>query len=121
MDLVATCPKNFWNSWLDEGDAAGTSESGEEFAWWTRSLAALKSLQPGDRFYVVCNGKLRGWAPVTRVIQQEDSQCRPIFGVCRKGGAEACTIPQVIPSFRGLRKRWWEREEESSFPDWKEL
>jgi hypothetical protein len=119
MDLVGTCPKGFWERWIDEGDCAGTEESGMEWAWWTRSLAAVKSLKIGDRFYVVANGKLRGWAPVTRIIQQEDGQGRPLFGVCRKGGAVACTIAEEISGFRGLRKRWWERSIETEFPEWR--
>lgn len=121
MDLVGTCPKNFWHEWIREGDCAGTESTGEEYAWWTRSLAAVKSLQPGDRLYVVCNGKLRGYSPVVRVIQQEDGQGRPIFGVCRKGNAVAVTIPEVIPGFRGLRKRWWDRSIEQPFDNWKEF
>lgn len=121
MDLVGTCPKNFWQQWVDEGDCAGTEESGEEWSWWTRSLSAIKNLQPGDNFYVVCNGKLRGYAPVTRIIQCLDTQNRTVFGVCRKGGAVAVTIPQVIPGFRGLRKRWWDKSIEQSFPNWREL
>lgn len=118
MDLVGTCPRRFWTTWLDEGSCAGDADSGVEYAWWTKSKAVLK-LQRGDRLYVVAAGKLRGWAPVVRIIQQEDSQGRPIFGVCRKGGAVACTIEQDIPGFRGLRKRFWERSQEIPFPDWK--
>ena len=120
MDLVGTCPKSFFEEWKNEGDCAGDIESGIEYAWWTRSLASIKSIQPGDRFYVVCNGKLRGYAPVTRVIQTEDSQGKPLFGVCRRGGAVAVTIPQYIPGFRGIRKRWWDRDDEIRFPDWRD-
>lgn len=121
MDLVGTCPKSFWKKWIAEGDAAGDPDTGEEYAWWTRSRIVLK-LQPGDRFYVVANGKLRGWAPVVRIIQNPDSggiyECE--FGICRKGAAVAVTIPEEIPGFRGLRKRWWEREQEVPFPNWRE-
>lgn len=37
----------------------------------------------------------------------------------RQGGAVAVTIKEPIPGFRGLRVRWWPREAEHPFPDWK--
>jgi len=59
MDLVGTCPKDFWREWLAEGDMAGTPYTGEEWGWYTNhSLAA--QIKPGERFYVVAHGKLRG-------------------------------------------------------------
>lgn len=118
MDLVGTCPKNLWKKWIEEGDAAGDNYTGTEWAWFTKSRVTLK-LQKGDRFYVVCNGKLRGYALVTRVFCPL-VEGGPVFAICRRGGAVAVTIPETIPGFRGLRKRWWEREQEVPFPDWKE-
>jgi hypothetical protein len=38
----------------------------------------------------------------------------------RKGNAVACTIDEPIPGFRGLRKRWWSRDIEKPFPNWKD-
>lgn len=114
MDLVGTCPKDFWEQWIGEGDAVGNPETGEDWHWYTRHPMAA-SIQPGDRFYVVAHGKLRGWAPVIRV----DAFRQGGWGIVRRGQAVACTIPQVIPGFRGLRVRWWKREEELPFPDWK--
>jgi hypothetical protein len=110
-DLVGTCPKDFWDEWIAEGDAAGEPESGEEWGWFTRH-PYVRIIAPGERFYVVAHGKLRGWAPVTRV----DTGC-----ICRRGNAIACTIDQPIRGFRGLRARWWPREIERPFPDWKSL
>jgi hypothetical protein len=113
-DLVGTCPKDFWEEWIAEGDAAGDPETGEEWGWYTgHKLAA--TMKPGDRFYVVAHGKLRGWASVTR-IQQPPSG----FIICRQGDAVACTIPEPIPGFRGLRVRWWDRSLEQPFPNWKQ-
>ena len=114
-DLVGTCPKDFWIEWIAEGDAAGLPESGEEWGWWTNH-SLIRLIQPGDRFYVVAHGRLRGWAPVTRVHRAPDGQGGAI---CRRGNAVACTIPEPIPGFRGLRKRWWPRGAEMPFPDWK--
>lgn len=111
-DLVGTCPKDVWEKWIAEGDPAGTPESGEEWGWYTRDPLARK-IAPGDRFYVVAHGLLRGYAPVVRVIDHVDS-----FVICRRGGAVACTIYDPIPGFRGLRERWWRREIERPFPDW---
>lgn len=113
-DLVGTCPMTFWNEWVAEGDAAGDPYSGEEWGWYTRDPKA-KTAQPGDRFYVVAHGKLRGYAPVTQVMEDGHGA----FVICRRGDAVACTIESPIPGFRGLRRRWWERSEEVPFPGWK--
>lgn len=115
MDLVGTCPKDFWEEWIAEGDAAGEPASGEEWGWYTAARMA-ENIKPGDRFYVVAHGKLRGWAPVTRL---QVSPLRESFVICREGGGVACTIDQPIPGFRGLRARWWDRAAEIPFPEWK--
>lgn len=111
-DLVGTCPKDFWFEWIAEGDPAGTPETGEEWGWYTRDRLALTA-KPGDRFYVVAHGLLRGYAPIVRVHDAGDS-----FVICRKGGAVACTIERAIPGFRGLRQRWWHRIDERPFLEW---
>lgn len=109
-DLVGTCPKDFWAEWLAEGDAAGESPTGQEYGWYTgHSLA--RSARPGDRFYVVAHAKLRGYAPVVRVEGR--------WAIIRSGGAVAVTITEPIPGFRGLRLRWWSRDAEVEFPDWR--
>ena len=116
MDLVGTCPKHFWRDWVDEGDPAGTPESGEEWGWHTRhSLAA--QIRPGERFYVAAWGRLRGYAPVTRVTRDAGGG----WVICRRGGAVACTIAEAVPGFRGLEKRWWAREDELPFLDWQTM
>ena len=100
-DLVGTCPKDFWEEWIAEGDAAGTHPRlaiGAEWSWYTRHSLAL-TIKRGDRFYVVAHGKLRGFAPVTRVGQLGLGQ----YEIVRRGGAVACTIAAPIPGFRGLR------------------
>jgi hypothetical protein len=113
-DLVGTCPKDFWEEWIAEGDAAGDSETGEEWGWYT-GHSLIRLIRPGDRFYVVAHGRLRGYAPVTRVHLANGRGGH----IGRKGGAVACTIDEPIPGFRGLRERWWPREIERPFPDWK--
>jgi len=109
VDLVGTCPKDFWEEWIAEGDAAGEPETGEEWGWFTEH-SYRELIVPGDRFYVVAHGRLRGYAIVTSKLPG---------AIVRKGGAVACTIPDMIPGFRGLRKRWWHRDSEKPFPDWK--
>lgn len=113
-DLVGTCPKWFWEHWIAEGDAAGDSYTGEEWSWYTKDRRAT-IIRPGDRFYVVAHGKLRGWAPVTRLGDLGHEG----WEICRRGDAVACTIAQGIPGFRGLRRRWWERKEEIPFENWR--
>ena len=108
-DLVGTCPKDFWLEWVTEGDAAGDTPTSEEWGWFTRHHL-IGAIHPGDRFYVVAHGMLRGYAPVTRVTQS---------AIGRRGGAVSVTIDEPVPGFRGLRERWWDREIERPFPDWK--
>lgn len=114
-DLVGTCPKDFWEEWIAEGDAAGEPETGETWGWYTRDRKAL-TIQRGDRFYVVAHGRLRGYAPITNVRDDGNGD----FAICRKGQAVACTIEQPIMGFRGLRQRWWPREAERPFENWKQ-
>ena len=109
MDLVGTCPKTFWKEWLAEGDLAGEPWSGIDWGWYTRS-PLRRLIKPGDRFYVVAHGKLRGYAPVAAVTSGS---------IIRRSSAVAVTIAEPIPGFRGLRRRWWNYKEEVPFPDWK--
>jgi hypothetical protein len=116
VDLVGICPKTFWEEWIAEGDAAdGGPWTGEEWSWYTRSRTA-KKITPGDRFYVVAHGKLRGYAPVVRVEWIQDIAS---FAIIRHGGGVSVTIDQMVPGFRGLRHRWWDRKIEEPFPHWR--
>lgn len=117
VDLVGTCPQDFWEEWIAEGDAAGEPETGEEWAWFTRH-GLIRAAAPGDRFYVVARGSLRGWAPITRI---EPPRPGLMGAIVRRGNAVACTIPELIPGFRGLRERWWPRESELPFENWREV
>lgn len=40
--------------------------------------------------------------------------------ICWRGDAVAVTISQVIPGFRGYRRRWWEWAIEQPFPNWRD-
>ncbi len=112
-DLVVTVPKWFWPEWLDEGDAAGDRPTGEEWGFFVGRRARPR-IEPGERLYIVSWGRLRGFAPVTRVAQTERG-----YAICRRGDAVACTIDEAIPGFRGFRARWWPRATEHAFLDWK--
>lgn len=111
-DLVVTCPKNFFFRWIAEGDAAGDPYTGEEWGWFMGGRKP--DIQVGDRLYVVAYDKLRGYAPVTRL-----AQTRTGWAICRRGDAVAVTIEEPIKGFRGWRRRWWNRELERPFPEWK--
>lgn len=115
MDLVGTCPKTFWKEWLEEGDCAGEPSTGFSYCWNTRDRKA-RLVRPGDRFYVVAHDRLRGYAPVVRV---EFDPTDGWYCIVRAGGAIPVTLMDPIPGFRGLRKRWWNREDEHPFPDWR--
>ncbi len=139
-DVVVTVPKDFYYKgkhglagWIAEGDAAGEPESGVE--WYFSLGGHPPKIEPGERVYIVCNGKLRGYAPLYLLYVYEDEddaggefgdleRCPPrrkIPGcaLVRKGGAIAVTINEPIRGFQGFRYRWWKREDETPFPEWK--
>jgi hypothetical protein len=128
-DLVVTVPKTFTHpaapgfkglaAWIAEGDAAGEPASGQE--WMFTTFGPLPHIQPGERVYVVCEGKLRGYAPLVRCMydsaRYRNGQA-PI-ALIRGGGAVAVTIDEEIRGFRGYRTRWWDRAAEKPFPNWR--
>lgn len=111
-DVVVTVPQNIWEDWIAEGDAAGEPASGEEWGYYMGG--AKPPVQPGDRVYIVACGALRGYAPLTRLVRYEGR-----WVLCREAGAVAVTIPEPIKGFRGWRRRWWKREDEVPFPEWR--
>lgn len=113
MDVVGTVPKNLWAEWIAEGDAVGSPASGEEWGFYTGG--GQPNVSPGDRVYVVAHGLLRGYAPLTRLVMQGGQVV-----LCRRGGAVATTIKEPVVGFRGWRYRWWKREDEVDFPEWKD-
>jgi len=110
-DLVVTVPQAFWQDWIAEGDAAGEPESGEDWGFFLGG--SRPPIQPGDRLYIVAWRRLRGYAPVVGVEQTSRG-----WGICRRGGAVAVTVPYEILGFRGWRYRDWDRSIELPFPDW---
>lgn len=113
-DLVVTCPRPLWRTWLREGDAAGEPPTGQLYQW-ELSGRARPPIDTGDRLYVVAFDRLRGWAPVTD-LRLEGGR----WLIIRAGDAIACTIPDPIPGFRGWRRRWWPLEVERPFPHWRQ-
>jgi len=56
-DLVVTVPKTFGlDRWIEEGDPAGTPWTGEEWGFYTWGVRP--TIEPGERVYIVFNGKL---------------------------------------------------------------
>ena len=108
--VVVTVPKQLWAEWIAEGDLPGEDWSGSEFAFYIGGRVPF--IGPGERVYVVAHGKLRGYAPLVRV--------RP-GALIRAGNAVAVTINEPIPGFRGWRYRWWKREAERPFAEWKDV
>lgn len=117
-DVVVTVPKSFGlDVWIAEGDAAGEVWSDKEWVFWTGG--GLPGIKPGDRVYVVFNGRLRGYAPLTRLEATRGYRGGRRIGFVRAGGAVACTIDRPIPGFRGWRYRDWDYIEEKPFPEWR--
>ena len=121
MDVVVTVPKNFeyagfkgLAAWIAEGDAAGTEWSGEE---WHFTLGGSRpNIKKGERVYIVCSGKLRGYAPLLLIDEYDNWR----YALVRGGGAVAVTIDEPIQGFRGFRYRWWDYSAERPFSNWKE-
>lgn len=115
-DVVVTVPKGIWLDWIEEGDCPGDPPTGEE--WGFSTWGARPNIARGERVYIVAHGKLRGYAPLTRYeFSAAGNQGRVVFG--RAAGAVAVTIAESIRGFRGWRYRWWKREDEQPFPEWK--
>lgn len=118
MDVVVTLPKRFGlKAWIAEGDPAGTEWSGEEWGWYMGGNPPTK-LDPGDRVYVVYSGHLIGYSPLVCI---RENLYMLGYVLVRRGDAVAVTIDERIRGFQGYRYRWWDREQERPFPEWKEL
>jgi hypothetical protein len=112
MDVVVTVPKSFGlAAWIDEGDLPGEKWSGEE--WHFYLGCGAPNCHPGDRVYVVYDGKLRGYSPLVR-LERTGRGC----ALVRHNDAVAITIDEYIKGFRGFRYRWWEWETEKPFTRW---
>ncbi len=121
-DVVVTVPKRLWTGWIEEGDAVGEPVTGEE--WGFSTWGGKPNIAPGDRVYIVAHGRLRGYAPLTRLefspangSKNPRARGRVAFG--RRGGAVACTLKVPIRGFRGWQYAWFERNVVIPFPDWK--
>lgn len=118
-DVVVTVPKNFYYNgktglaaWVDEGDLPEAEWSGEDSHFYLGGTG-VPDIKPGERVYVVCEGKLRGYAPLVRIERYQNS-----YALVRRGGAVAVTIDEPIIGFRGARYRWWDYTDEKPFPSW---
>jgi len=130
LDVVVTVPKAFTHpaapgkkgllAWIAEGDAAGDPDTG--LLWEYSTYGASPKILSGERVYIVCENRLRGYAPLV------DLRFYPRYGrsapqgtvvFVRRGGAVAVTIPDKVVGFRGWKYRWWDRSVEIPFPDWK--
>lgn len=118
-DVVVTVPARLWSGWLNEGDAAGEARR-EGVEYWFNLSTRPRGVHPGARVYVVAHGKLRGYAPLHRIDPDPRSRSGRGCLLIRRGEAVAVTIDDPIRGFQGYRYRWWERDAEKPFPNWKE-
>ncbi len=113
MDVVVTVPKWFGlKQWIDEGDPAGAKWSGQ--LWDFYCGGGKPDIKVGERVYIVCQDKLRGYAPLVRL---EWNGHRGSF--VRGGDAVAVTLRDKVKGFQGWRYRWWGHKDELPFPDWR--
>lgn len=121
-DIVVTVPINFripeepalrgLDAWCAEGDAAGEPESGT--LWRFTTSGGRPDIVCGERVYIVCEDRIRGYAPLHRMIYDGGT-----VHLIRAGEAVAVTITEKVTGFRGWRYRWWSRSAEVLFPDWR--
>lgn len=122
-DVVVTVPMWFWPEWIAEGDCAGDELTGRRYDFSFGGNPP--TIEPGERVYVVAHGKLRGYAPLVELATYDgvpNARSRRVtkaFTLVRAGGAVAVTVAAVIRGFQGFRYRWWEREAERPFPEWR--
>ena len=113
-DVVVTVPKWFGlDAWIAEGDPAGEPWSGQE--WHFYLGGPVPNMRPGERVYVVFNGRLRGYAPLVRIERYSGGR----YALVRHGGAVAVTVEEKIRGFRGFRYRFWNYADEEPFPEWR--
>lgn len=113
-DVVVTVPMGQWERWLAEGDLPGEAAQFESHFWIP---TPMPKIELGERVYIVAHGKLRGYAPLVR--REVHCQLNPARScLVREGGAIAVTIPESIRGFQGARYRWWDRDDERTFPEW---
>lgn len=110
-----TVPKGRWADWLEEGDLANQEWSGQDYAFYLGGNPP--SMIAGERVYIVAHGKLRGYSPLRWI---DDSIGWNRFALIRGGDAVAVTIREPIVGFQGWRYRWWKREDELPFTDWRQ-
>lgn len=118
-DVCITVPKASWADWLAEGDLAGWNEPAKFRSHYWIAHQPLPEIAVGERVYVVAHGRLRGYAPLVGI--ETVCSLRPERAcLMREGGAVAVTIAEPIRGFMGWRYRFWDREIEITFPDWKQ-
>lgn len=116
QDVVITIPQAMVAGWFAEGDLAGDPPGGwYDLYAYTVGRKPGDWLKPGARVYVAFYGRIRGYAPLVAVDPWDARR----WALVRAGDAVACTIPDDVPGFRGIRRRWWDRSQEIAFPDWK--
>ena len=120
-DVVVTVPKSFYfdgktglAGWIAEGDLPGQEWSGQDSHFYLGG--SPPDIKPGERVYIICEGKLRGYAPLVRVEKYDRS-----YALVRRGGAVAVTIDEPVRGFQGFRYTWWSRADEKPFPGWQDV
>jgi len=116
MDIVVTVPKHKWKEWLVEGHRAGDDHMEpvpDQEYFFKIGTRPPRNIAIGDRVYIVCNVKLRGYAPLVRIDEAWGA-----YFLVRCGGAVAVTIDEKITGFRGFRYRWWDLKDERPLHNW---
>lgn len=130
-DVVVTVPKMRWADWIEEGDLAVGSEpaiweGSDEYGFALGGHAPM--MKPAECVYIVAHGYVRGYSPLQYIDPRGGLRFggKPgSFALVRRGGAVAVTLrspeggPLPVRGFQGWRYRWWNYDQEMSFPSWK--
>ena len=117
-DYVATVRQGEWAEWVREQlEEAPVTDllDGTRIQWlWCSRTSLMRRVLPGDRLYIVSEGRLRCRAEIHRTARGSNG-----WTCCyRRGDLEPVTVDYRIRGFRGLRRRWWPPEVERPCPDW---
>lgn len=128
-DVVVTVPKTFefagqrgLAAWVAEGCLPGDPCDGTGYLFST--WGPRPSISRGERVYVVCEGFIRGFAPLVELRGGYGHRNGGRLTFVRAAGAQAVTLrgpdrkPAPVVGFRGWRYRWWELADEMPFPKW---
>jgi len=114
MDWVVTIPKTTkWSEYLRELDAV--KDGSLMMNYKTRYFP--KDMTPGDRCFIVWNGRVRGWMSIVNLAELKEWKCQTTGTTwlagkyIQRSGPFHCVDGPEMKGFRGIR-RYEDNEED---------